>query len=90
MFNSYGVNTLQIETALCTGCGRCIEVCPHGVFAMIDHKARLAARESCMECGACALNCREDAISVESGVGCATAMIIAALKGQKEASCGCN
>jgi hypothetical protein len=29
-----------------------------------------------------------DAIAVESGVGCASAMILAALTGKKEATCG--
>jgi len=43
-----------------------------------------------MECGACQLNCPTGAISVESGVGCATAMMIAAIKGQKELACGCT
>jgi hypothetical protein len=41
-----------------------------------------------MECGACQLNCPTHAIAVESGVGCAAAMIRAALTGQKEATCG--
>jgi len=41
-----------------------------------------------MECGACQLNCPTGAISVESGVGCAAAMIYAALTGKKEATCG--
>lgn len=41
-----------------------------------------------MECGACQQNCPGKAILVESGVGCATAMIVAALTGKKEATCG--
>jgi hypothetical protein len=41
-----------------------------------------------MECGACQVNCPTHAIAVESGVGCAAAMICAALTGQKEATCG--
>jgi hypothetical protein len=40
-----------------------------------------------MECGACQVNCVSGAIKVESGVGCAHAMIHAALTG-KEVSCG--
>jgi hypothetical protein len=34
------------------------------------------------------VNCAPGAIRVESGVGCATAMIQAALTGAKEATCG--
>ena len=53
-------------------------------------QAVLARPQVCMECGACQLNCITSAIHVESGVGCASAMIQAALKGQKEAECSCG
>jgi hypothetical protein len=45
-----------------------------------------------MECGACALNCPVQAIEVQSGVGCAWAMISAALRGKSMDSgeCGCG
>ena len=43
-----------------------------------------------MECGACQQNCPTGAISVESGVGCAEAMIWSALTGRKEVTCGCD
>lgn len=82
------VNTLEYDQELCTGCGMCVIVCPHGVFAQSDHKAEILKRSSCMECGACQLNCPADAIKVNSGVGCASAMIYAALLGRKEVCCG--
>ena len=87
MFNSYRVNTLELDPIRCKGCGRCVEVCPHGIFVITDHRSELVAEEACMECGSCALNCSEGAISVESGVGCASAMIMAALRGKKGAIC---
>lgn len=43
-----------------------------------------------MECGACERNCPTKAIRVDSGVGCAAAMIRAALTGRKEVTCGCD
>jgi NAD-dependent dihydropyrimidine dehydrogenase PreA subunit len=88
MFNVSAVNTLQYNQELCTGCGMCSMVCPHGVFAMNGRLAKLVRPEACMECGACQLNCPTDAVTVESGVGCAAAMIHAALTGKKEATCG--
>jgi len=60
----------------------CWRVCPHAVFAENGRKADLAHAEACMECGACQLNCPADAIRVQSGVGCAAAMINSALRGK--------
>jgi NAD-dependent dihydropyrimidine dehydrogenase PreA subunit len=90
MFNAYQENTLVYRPELCNGCGVCVDVCPHAVFAMEGRLAILARPQECMECGACQLNCIKGAIAVESGVGCASAMIQAALKGRKEPVCGCS
>ena len=70
-----GVATLELDRSLCIGCGRCLEVCPHQVFALEGKLARMADRDACMECGACAGNCPVAAIRVDSGVGCATGLI---------------
>jgi NAD-dependent dihydropyrimidine dehydrogenase PreA subunit len=88
MFNTYQTTTLQYDPAECIGCKMCEAVCPHAVFVMNGRLAELARPEACMECGACQLNCPTNAISVESGVGCATAMILAALTRKEEAICG--
>lgn len=69
------VATLQLDQQTCIGCGRCPEVCPHQVFALKGKKAIMVQKDDCMECGACALNCPVKAISVDSGVGCASGMI---------------
>jgi NAD-dependent dihydropyrimidine dehydrogenase PreA subunit len=83
------VVTLNLYTDKCVGCGRCTEVCPHGVFAVEDKKARIIDRDSCMECGACQNNCPVDAISVGKGVGCAQAVLSGALSGT-EPNCDCS
>ena len=80
-------NTLMLMPHRCSGCGRCVEVCPHGVFAIEGRKAHMVNADDCMECGACQVNCAGGAIKVESGVGCANALIRSALTG-KEPSCG--
>lgn len=87
MFNAYARNTLQYDVTLCTGCGLCVDVCPHGVFALNGRLVQLARPAACMECGACQRNCPAGAITVDSGVGCAAAMIYAALTGKKDAGC---
>ncbi|MHC4787724.1 MAG: mercury methylation ferredoxin HgcB [Planctomycetota bacterium] len=79
--------TLALDEGKCVGCRTCIEVCPHAVLALEDGKARIADRDACMECGACAMNCPADALSVESGVGCASGVILGALRGS-EPCCG--
>ena len=70
-----GVATLELDRALCVGCGRCLEVCPHQVFEMDGKRAKVVDKDACMECGACALNCPVAALSVDAGVGCASGMI---------------
>jgi NAD-dependent dihydropyrimidine dehydrogenase PreA subunit len=89
MLNAYEINTLVYNPEECNGCAMCVAVCPHAVFEMDGRKAVLVHQSACMECGACQLNCITGVIKVESGVGCAAAMIRAALTGQKEASCDC-
>jgi NAD-dependent dihydropyrimidine dehydrogenase PreA subunit len=92
MLNSYIMNTLRYDEKKCVNCGLCSGVCPHGVFASGEKKTVLKKPEACMECGACQLNCPTEAITVDSGVGCASAMIRAALRGKKleEATCDCT
>ncbi len=87
MFDISIANTLAYNREKCIGCKLCTIVCPHGVFRMDGGKAEMIGADRCMECGACQLNCPSGAIEVESGVGCASAMIIAALTGRKESEC---
>ncbi len=87
--------TLRVCGDTCTGCGACLEVCPHAVLELREGKARVRDPALCMECGACARNCPFGAITVQAGVGCAGAIILGKLKGTAptcdgSASCGCG
>jgi ferredoxin len=82
------VVTLEYDPAECTGCGLCVDVCPHAIFSMDAQgkKAVLGDRDLCMECGACMKNCSFGAIKVRPGVGCAWAIMASTFKG-KDAPC---
>lgn len=69
------VTSLRYDRQRCIGCGRCVEVCPHGVFALNEGKASLVDADACIECGACARNCPPEAISLAPGTGCASGLI---------------
>ena len=82
-------DTFVFNQDKCTGCGRCVEVCPHEVFIIENRKAVPVNADRCMECGACSKNCAFDAVYVKSGVGCAAAVITGLIKGT-EPMCGCD
>ena len=88
MFNAYKKNTLLFNRELCNNCKMCSTVCPHAVFERNNGIVNVVRQERCIECGACQMNCPTGAVTVDSGVGCAAAMIYAALTGKKEATCG--
>ena len=69
------VVTLEYDQERCQGCGRCVQVCPHAVFAMRHSTAELRDKDACIECGACMRNCPHGAIRVRPGVGCAQAVL---------------
>jgi ferredoxin len=83
------VVTLKIDEARCTGCGMCLDVCPHEVLKMNGKRVQIVDRDACMECGACSRNCPAGAVFVEAGVGCAAAVINGML-GRKNSACCCT
>jgi len=83
------VVSLDLDISKCTGCGICAMVCPHRVFLMKNKKSVIIERDRCMECGACEMNCKDQAITVNKGVGCAAAIINGYFK-NTEPSCGCS
>lgn len=83
------VTTLQLDQSKCIGCGVCEKVCPHGVFTLKDNQAQVVDGDACIECGGCALNCPAEALQVQAGVGCASAIIKGWLSGS-EPNCDCS
>lgn len=83
------VATLQLNEDKCNGCGMCIKVCPHEVFALSERKSKISNIDRCMECGACAKNCSVGALRVATGVGCAAGIIQGVLRGTGP-TCDCS
>lgn len=84
-----GVATIELDQSQCNGCMMCINVCPHPVFEALKRAVAIREPDLCMECGACVVNCPEQALSVHPGVGCAAAI----LKGwitRSQPHCGCG
>jgi len=52
----------QVNTARCTGCGICAEVCEYNAIAVVNGEV-LIFPELCHACGACSRFCPEDAIT---------------------------
>lgn len=83
------VVTLSLCEQTCNGCGMCVKVCPHEVFEISGKKAHIIRKDYCMECGACAMNCKTGAITVKAGVGCAAGIINGILR-NTEPTCDCS
>lgn len=56
---------IEIDEALCNGCGQCILDCAEGALAIVNGKARLISDVYCDGLGAC-LNCPQGALSLKT------------------------
>ncbi|MBO9391603.1 4Fe-4S binding protein [Caldilinea sp.] len=54
----------QIDAVRCTGCERCIEICPTQALAQIHGKAMLLYPDRCIYCTFCEDICPADAIAL--------------------------
>lgn len=55
---------IEIDSALCDGCGDCVKSCHEGALAIVDGKARLVSEELCDGLGACVADCPRGALRV--------------------------
>jgi NAD-dependent dihydropyrimidine dehydrogenase PreA subunit len=55
---------IALDPELCTGAGDCEEVCPVDVFDVdrLEHSATISRIGNCVQCGACIVQCPEDAL----------------------------
>lgn len=52
-----------INKERCTSCGICDDICPGDIFRIDDNQPEVNYPEECFHCGACLLDCPEEAIS---------------------------
>ena len=73
----------QVDPALCTACGDCVEACPKGLFQILPLDQKLlvqcrsliegdevldACKVACTTCGKCVVDAAPGLVSIESGV----------------------
>lgn len=54
----------RIDAVLCSGCERCVEVCPVGALAQVKGKAMLLYPDRCTYCALCEDLCPDGAIAL--------------------------
>lgn len=55
---------IEIDEALCTGCGQCLVDCAESALRIVDGKARLVADKYCDGLGACLKGCPTGALRI--------------------------
>lgn len=55
---------IEIDEALCTGCGQCLSDCAESALRLVDGKARLLADRYCDGLGACLKGCPTGALRI--------------------------
>jgi NAD-dependent dihydropyrimidine dehydrogenase PreA subunit len=54
-----------VDERLCTGCERCVLICPTECLAMECHLPWLPRPEDCISCGACVFLCPPQALTLQ-------------------------
>lgn len=54
-----------VDSQLCSGCGICVDVCPHQALEMVDGVATLTKPELCDGSGDCVEACPVQAITLK-------------------------
>lgn len=62
---------VELNSEACTGRAMCREVCPKNCYVVdaVAHKATIAKPDECVQCGACIVQCPEDALAFVTPAG---------------------
>ncbi len=56
--------TVVLDSEICTGCGRCVSVCPAGAITIDELKKKAVIDDMlCIDCGICIESCKRGALS---------------------------
>lgn len=53
---------VEIDLDLCNGSGKCAEICPIGIYEVVDGKVKVDYLEDCIHCRECEDKCPNHAI----------------------------
>ncbi len=59
---AYQKAAITINQKACIGCGKCIEVCPKGIYDVINKKSQVVGLDECISCKSCFRQCPVGAI----------------------------
>ncbi|RPH73499.1 4Fe-4S dicluster domain-containing protein [bacterium] len=62
LLNFTNMDFPEVNTAVCTGCGNCIDICPMEAITLVNEKAFIDP-EKCSNCRLCENECPVEAIS---------------------------
>jgi len=64
LFSEKELGEIALSRDRCNGCRACFDICPVGVYGELDEDQKIIFRDqhACFACGACAKQCREDAL----------------------------
>lgn len=60
-----GYKLVPVITDFCTGCGKCVDKCPHNCLKPVWDFATLVHPDTCTSVGDCIQVCEDDAIHME-------------------------